>query len=508
MNKSVRTFSSGWRRPVVRLRPSGAAAAARASKVIVFGAVMFLSVSALGQTSNEEFHSTDSFDCCPTQACQNERLRDLMQQRIDYARQCVAERAAPCHVEPELIRPPLCTAPKAPNLDGGITGGDVFGSYSSRPGGRTAAPPTGAKPPPRPAAPVNNTCVPVPDRQTQAQLRKTGIEVLDTMAAMGQQTDHALNAMGQAVLEELAYLAQPNATVWSQRSDRMKAAAEAVIEYLANDNAARSRQLRQAAEKAMESVQRDPAGYVGRTAAGILTGEATFVAGKVCRATAGKLQKAVSDSIKAQKAVQQLKAVVQAEKAIQAIFGESCGNQPFMAPSRLNPQGRRNSCVPSTWADELNEEIGAPVFNESHFRWDADDVGTSWDRIAAVQKQQWGDRQFAGHDAQRARLQAAGIPAIMPNGNGMRDIIEELEAAGDGAGGIVTIRRSDGSTHMLRSKNIGGRVMFRDPQTDSPGGYNFDPAFNNGPIVNSALYRTVGPDIVRQSPAVGGMSPR
>jgi hypothetical protein len=54
------------------------------------------------------------------------------------------------------------------------------------------------------------------NRLSQERIRRTGLEALDTMAAMGQQADRMLEVMGQGIIEQLAYLSQPNAELWRQ----------------------------------------------------------------------------------------------------------------------------------------------------------------------------------------------------------------------------------------------------------------------------------------------------
>lgn len=327
-------------------------------------------------------------------------------------------------------------------------------------------------------------CLPEPDASTRQRLRKTGIEVIDTMAAMGQQADRTLSAMGQAVAAQLAYLAQPNARIWQDR----KAAVKAVVEYMANDNARNHETLRKSAEAAAQQFLRDPSGALGREAGNILVGKVVQTTGGICPATATKLKVAVTEHAKAEKAAGRLKVALDAEK--RQLDGPR--NLCVGSTNRVNPEGRKNSCVPASWADELSDETGFP-FDERNFRWTQADDGTPWPQIYAVQKQMWGDRRFGTQDPTRATLQSLGIPALMPEG--MKSIVDELRTAGNGAGGLVITVRQNGASHMFRAKNFGGTVKFRDPALNTGGSYNFMPEFHASPLRSVFFYRTTGPDM-------------
>lgn len=326
-------------------------------------------------------------------------------------------------------------------------------------------------------------CLPEPDASTRQRLRKTGIEVIDTMAAMGQQADRTLNAMGQAVAAQLAYLAQPNARIWQDR----KAALKAVVDYMANDNARNHEALRKSAEAAAQQFLRDPSGALGREAGNILVGKVVQTTGGICPATATKLKVAVTERAKAEKAAGRLKVVLDVEKRER----DGPGNLCVGSANRVNPEGRKNSCVPASWADELSDETGFP-FDERNFRWKQADDGTPWRQIYEVQKQTWGDRRFGTQDPTRATLQSLGIPALMPEG--MKSIVDELRTAGNGSGGFVITVRQNGAAHMFRAKNFGGTVKFRDPALNTGGSYNFMPEFHDSPLRSVFFYRTTGPD--------------
>ena len=81
--------------------------------------------------SNDEFHSSDGAECCPTQECQTQRYHALEFLRQQSAKRCVENKTSPCKVEPELIIPPLCEIPKDGDQIGGV--GDNFGSSDCPP---------------------------------------------------------------------------------------------------------------------------------------------------------------------------------------------------------------------------------------------------------------------------------------------------------------------------------------------------------------------------------------
>jgi hypothetical protein len=103
--------------------------------------------------------------------------------------------------------------------------GETFGSDS--PGSDKGQPPTQSKPTPTPSPGTGQQpqtdCVPEADPQTQTRLRKTGSEALNTIAAMGQQADRLLTAMGQVITGQLAYYTQPSAKIWNDRTEAMQA---------------------------------------------------------------------------------------------------------------------------------------------------------------------------------------------------------------------------------------------------------------------------------------------
>lgn len=349
-------------------------------------------------------------------------------------------------------------------------------------------------------------CIPVPDTITQARLRRTGIEALDTLAAMGQQADRSLIAMGQGVAAQLAYLAQPNAQLWRDRA----AAGRAVVAFLASDDARKFHQLRAAAEAEMAAIARDPAGAVGNTAATVLSGRAVQAASGFCPASAIRLRAAAVAHGGAEKAAARLKVLIDTERGERAppairCTGAGTGGNQRAKRTPINPQGRQQTCANAAWADELTDETGFP-WNESHFRWSHADEETPWHIIHAVQKAHWGDRRFSGMDPTRAMLQSQGMPAIIPRG--LEGVAEELRQVGDGAGGFVTTIRQSGEAHMFRARNIGGTVYFRDATLDTgqvPNNWinykqdpvTFDPAHTGSPLVQVRLYRTTGPDLVK-----------
>jgi hypothetical protein len=288
--------------------------------------------------------------------------------------------------------------------------------------------------------------------------------------------------MGEAVVAEIAYQAQPNAKVWQDR----RAAAKAVVDFFANDEPDKYQRLREAANKAAEAMLRDPASTVGATAAGVLTGKVASGAGAACKVGAKRAKDlAAAARAEAEKAASRMKKLLAAKTAFRKRFGSPCN---------VNPEGRKFACVPSSWAEELSDTTGAR-FDESNFRWEEADMPTDWDRITEVQKNMWGDRRFANHGPERADLQSRGIPALMPNG--VHDIIGELEQAGDGAFGFVGVEWRSGAGHMFRAGNFGGAVRFRDPLLNKGGSFNFDTHETAGAPVRVYFFRTRGPDLVR-----------
>lgn len=116
----------------------------------------------------------------------------------------------------------------------------------------------------------------------QNQLRKTGIEWLDTAAAMGQQGDRMLQAFGDTLAGAIATLADPQAFTAQQRGN-----IETMSRLMALPNPQFNKVLQGAAQQQFDQFMRDPATALGTAAAGqVLSLGVAKVASTVCQATA------------------------------------------------------------------------------------------------------------------------------------------------------------------------------------------------------------------------------
>ena len=75
--------------------------------------------------------------------------------------------------------------------------------------------------------------------------------------------DHFFVSMGQAVEDNLEFLAQPPGVPLQQNVQAVMQAGQAIVQYLVNDNAQNHAMLYKAAQKAVEAFKRDPARTFG-----------------------------------------------------------------------------------------------------------------------------------------------------------------------------------------------------------------------------------------------------
>ncbi|RME67458.1 MAG: hypothetical protein D6782_02575, partial [Alphaproteobacteria bacterium] len=162
------------------------------------------------------------------------------------------------------------------------------------------------QPQPNPLQKPDEDCQPELDAASQAQLRNKGMGLIDTMVAMGAQTDHMLNAMGEAITAQLAYLSQPNAKIWDDRKTQLVKTGQAIVDYMTNDNASNHENLRAAAERSVKSILADPSGALGKAAAGVLMGRFAGGTQGFCIAGAARAKAALRSAFKAEKAADRM----------------------------------------------------------------------------------------------------------------------------------------------------------------------------------------------------------
>jgi hypothetical protein len=131
--------------------------------------------------------------------------------------------------------------------------------------------------------------------------------------------------------QTLTYLAQKPGVPLQQ-------AAQAIANYLTNDNAANHRVLRAAAEKAVQQFEQNPARFLGQNAPNFIPW------------TALSKIKALSQIAKVESAATRLEAAAQAERSLATTFEEAMQDAPIGAQAAANPRFSFNACLQTALA--------------------------------------------------------------------------------------------------------------------------------------------------------------
>ncbi|MGH7124793.1 MAG: toxin glutamine deamidase domain-containing protein [Stellaceae bacterium] len=352
------------------------------------------------------------------------------------------------------------------------------------------------KPPPGDRA----SCPTPPDPSVQQHLMDLA-GGLDHM--VDQATDYSLAATerffdvaAQAVSARLKGLAQAAADPPAAAQQAM----DAIVTYMTSDHNENDARLYDGAVAAVDQIQKDPAGFLAQftvdTAANAATGA---VAGKVVACARGATQSAASAAKRAQ-------AIADAEKTAQKLkqmedgagkfaklaedsgtksgrgrspsgggFGNGPGSgtgpngapgTPPPAMQTLSPEmsfceGLPNQCFNVALAQAETWEKGAPHFAMPNapataLQFSPAGEATVWDAL----KRKYGGRAISGIPSWRQKLQNLGRPSTM---SGRKAIMDELNAAGDGAQGLIFVRQNPGDIgHVFNAARIDGEIVFKD----------------------------------------------
>jgi hypothetical protein len=166
--------------------------------------------------------------------------------------------------------------------------------------------------------------------------------------------------------------------------------------------------------------------------------------------------------------------------------GVSCSSA-----TTVNPRGLKNNCFASAVAHDVNRDRGLNL-DERAFNPMRNDVAPSWDQIGQMLQNQYGDRRFLSHTAERAQRQALGRLVKMSRG----DMEQEMLQAGNWARGLVMVKFSNGQNHIFNVENVAGQLHYWDAQGDFNGLTNFLRTNNVTITGNVGFYRTAGRDIL------------
>ena len=346
-------------------------------------------------------------------------------------------------------------------------------------------------------------CLPQVDPAVLERLRNEKNALLRTLAEGGYATDLTLSAMGKLIAARLQHLTEPNEGIAVRTLRQGQSAAEhapetvlrasqAVADYLANDNAANHRYLYGRVQTAIQSAEQDlrqrlrnPHVAIATIADELLVGKFTGAGGTVCRQwSAAKVTQLKNKIAQSQQAAQRAKAAVKEQTEM---------------PSIKCAWGGDNDCMAQSMAYDKRRETGYP-WTADNFNWRQSDQRPSWPEAHARVRALYGDRQFAGHSAARARAQAAGVATWMPRSQ----LETELLNAGFGARALVGIKSSDSDffhmfhAEVVQEQNAVGvlrnKIKYWDEQGQTEGMQRMEilQRFPQNPRM--AVYRTGGPD--------------
>jgi hypothetical protein len=338
-----------------------------------------------------------------------------------------------------------------------------------------------ARPDPAPTA-----CEMQPTPVQRAALRRTGIEALDTAAAMGSQADRMGRAFGVTIAATAAQLLDPKAFLAQQVAN-----ARMLLTLLATDNRTFNEAAYSSLIATLRQAERDPARALGAGAAQYVLGRATTAAaGAACKAAVRAAQAA---STRLRAAADRLKKVerIASDQPLPAGAQSSC-------PS-VNPTNFSYACFQRSLAYDLRAETGHD-WTASNFKWSAADAPTPTAQMKAMLASLYGDRRFATMSPEANLAQAGGnlIPATL------QEIKDNLRAAGNGARGLLLAQPAAGAkvSHVFNIAFEDGTLRFFDAEKTSSGLeylHRLFDTFEFGADMRFWLYRTDGPDRLARS---------
>ena len=279
--------------------------------------------------------------------------------------------------------------------------------------------------------PLPAPCQNVPPVEEQAALRRTGIELLDTLAGGGQQTSLFLEHASRATLAGIAQLLHPAETV-----ERWAGDIGAVVEFLGNQDPTKWVALRDGAEAAMDHARRSPASFLGDQAGAYLAGRVAMplTTVKACRLDPNAARALSQKAAKTQRAAKTAARVNKNAKVP--------GNQP---PCGLQD---KDDCFWRSMRDATGDKTFDKMIN-------GPGVG-SWPEVFQYLK-----KYFSGRvpNAADPASHVTGIPSIRT-----LDQILTQDLARKGSEGMIFVRFKNGKNHVFMGANLTGTPGLFDDQ--------------------------------------------
>ena len=302
-------------------------------------------------------------------------------------------------------------------------------------------------------SPAPLPCENVPPVEDQVALRRTGIELLDTLAGGGQQTSIFLEHAIRAMVAGIAQLLHPEETgqAWA-------GGVAAVVNFFGNQDPTKWVALRDAAEAAVDSARKSPAGFLGDQAGAFFAARVAMplTTARVCGLGPNAARALSEKAAKTQRAAKTATRLNRNTKVP--------GNQP---PCGLD---KKKDCF---WR-VMRDATGDKGFDG---RINGPGVA-SWQEVYDNLK-----KYFAG------RVPGVSDPASHVEGWPSIRTLDEImtqDLARKGSEGAVFVRLQDGTSHVLMGANLTGTAALFDDQKQfwgpGSGAMALNDAFKSPPV--------------------------
>ncbi|MDQ6893324.1 MAG: hypothetical protein M3167_11690 [Acidobacteriota bacterium] len=287
-------------------------------------------------------------------------------------------------------------------------------------------PPAQSEPTPEPGP-----CENVPPVEDQAALRRTGIELLDTLAGGGQQTSIFLEHASKATIAGIAQMLHPVETV-----ERSAGVVAAVVNFLGNQDPTKWVAVRDVAEAAVDDARKSPAGFLGDQTGAYFAGRLAMplTTVKACRLPPNAAR-ALSE--KARKTERAAKTATRLNRNTKVP-----GNQP---PCGIT---KKEDCFWRAMRDATGDKAFDKLINGPGVK--------DWPEVFENLK-----KYFAG------RVPNVADPAShvegWPSLRQLDDILTK-DLARKGSEGLVFVRFQNGKNHVFMGANLTGTPGFIDDQ--------------------------------------------
>jgi hypothetical protein len=245
----------------------------------------------------------------------------------------------------------------------------------------------------------------------------------------------------------------------------LKQMAKAIADYLTNDNASNHKQMRAAAEQAVQEFQKNPARFIGQNLPNALPGPGAL--GKV---------PALRQLAQVEKAAERLKKLAAAERQFGNAYTKALQDGAKVGAKAPAKCFASNACFPIALAEAELYKMGGPAGTGQPWRirgakpWGAEDMAHTPDQVRARLKP-YGDgfapRRSGTYNPEQLDAIWEGNAIRMEGPDHIRRI---MEREGVGSQGIVLIEFERLPTdapdavlgHALNVRNNGGRIEFVD----------------------------------------------